>query len=108
MTNGGQRPDPSGFRVENEMDLLFGRAHPNPTREGCPPPELLMQLARRELPIEELAYDHLSQCSPCYQELRTIQQAKAARKSASLKRRRLAWLAVIAVLLAMMGAWFVF
>src|ERR671919_306841 len=23
MTNGGQRPDPFGFRIENEMDLLF-------------------------------------------------------------------------------------
>ena len=41
MTNGGQRPDPLGFRIENEMDLLFGRAHPNPTREGCPPRDLL-------------------------------------------------------------------
>ena len=75
MTNGGQRPDPSGFRIENEMDLLFGRAHPNPTREGCPPPELLMRLARRELSIDDPAYDHFAKCSPCYQELRALQQA---------------------------------
>ena len=72
MTNGGQRPDPSGFRIENEMDLLFGRAHPNPTREGCPPPELLRRLAGRELPIGDPAYDHFAKCSPCYQELRTL------------------------------------
>ena len=78
MTNGGQRPDPSGFRIENEMDLLFGRAHPNPTREGCPPPELLRRLARRELPIDDPAYDHFAKCSPCYQELRALQQADAA------------------------------
>ena len=78
MTNGGQRPDPSGFRIENEMDLLFGRAHPNPTREGCPPPELLKRLARRELPIDDPAYDHFAKCSPCYQELRALQQADAA------------------------------
>jgi hypothetical protein len=62
MTNGGQRPDPSGFRIENEMDLLFGRAHPNPTRVGCPPPELLKKLARRELPIDDPAYDHFAKC----------------------------------------------
>jgi hypothetical protein len=107
MTNGGQRPDPSGFRIENEMDLLFGRAHPNPTREGCPPPELLMRLARRDLPIEDPAYDHFAKCSPCYRELRTLQQTEAARKSVSLKRRRMACIAAIVVTLAMVGAWFV-
>jgi len=60
------------------MDLLFGRAHPNPTRVGCPPPELLNSLARRELPIDDPAYDHFAKCSPCYQELRTLQQGRAA------------------------------
>ncbi len=86
MTNGGQRPDPSGFRIENEMDLLFGRAHPNPTRVGCPPPELLKSLARRELPIDDPAYDHFAKCSPCYQELRALQQADAATAATLLRR----------------------
>ena len=81
MTNGGQRPDPLGFRIENEMDLLLGRAHPNPTREGCPPRELLVSLSRRELPIGDPAYDHFSKCSPCYQELRALQQADAATRT---------------------------
>ena len=72
MTNGGQRPDPSGFRIENEMDLLFGRAHPNPTRVGCPPPDLLKSLARRELPIDDPAYDHFAKCSPCYRDFRWL------------------------------------
>src|SRR5688500_12325565 len=105
MTNGGQRPDPLGFRIENEMDLLFGRAHPNPTREGCPPPELLKRLARRELPIDDPAYDHFAKCSPCYQELRALQQADAA-TAATAKRRRtmLAAAAVLAVVIA--GSWF--
>ena len=66
MTDGGQRPDPSGFQIENEMDLLLGRAHPNPTREGCPPLELLRRLAGREFPIGDPAYDHFAKCSPCY------------------------------------------
>ena len=97
MTNGGQRPDPLGFRIENEMDLLFGRAHPNPTREGCPPPELLKRLARRELPIDDPAYDHFAKCSPCYQELRALQQADAAKPprqrsdDARCSRRRQSW-----------------
>src|SRR5688500_20384911 len=95
MTNGGQRPDPLGFRIENEMDLLFGRAHPNPAREGCPPLEVLRRLARRELPIDDPAYDHFAKCSPCYQELRALQQADAT--NAGLLRRRRLMLAAAAV-----------
>ena len=106
MTNGGQRPDPSGFRIDNEMDLLFGRAHPNPTREGCPPAELLRRLARRELPIGDPAYDHIGKCSPCYQELRTIQQADAARLTAGVRRKRLAYAAAAVLVLAIAGSWF--
>src|ERR1700752_3734649 len=89
MTNGGQRPDPTDFRIENEMDLLFGRAHPNPAREGCPPPQLLRRLARRELPIDNPAYDHFAKCSPCYKELRTLQQADAAKRDAVAKGRQI-------------------
>jgi hypothetical protein len=106
MTNGGQRPDPTDFRIENEMDLLFGRAHPNPTREGCPPPELLRRLARRELPIGDPAYDHFAKCSPCYKELRTLQQADAARLSTA-RRRRMVLAAAAMVAVVMGGVWFV-
>jgi hypothetical protein len=92
------------FQIENEMDLLLGRAHPNPTREGCPPRELLVSLSRRELPIGDPAYDHLSKCSPCYQEVRALQQAAVLTAAAS--RRRLMYLAAAAVLvLAIAGSW---
>src|SRR5918992_1924633 len=105
MTNGGQRPDPSGFRIENEMDLLFGRAHPNPTRVGCPSPELLKRLARRELPIDDPAYDHFAKCSPCYQELRALQQADAT-NAGLVRRRRIAFAAAAILVLALAGSWF--
>ena len=105
MSNGGQRPDPSGFQIENEMDLLLGRVHPNPTREGCPPADLLLRLARRELPIGDPAYDHIGKCSPCYQELRTIQQTDAARRVGTT-RLRLAWAAAAVLVLSVgAGAW---
>ena len=83
MTNDGQRSDPLRFQIENEMDLLLGRAHPNPARVGCPPREMLVSLSRRELPIGDPAYDHLSKCSPCYQEFRALQQAEAAVRTAA-------------------------
>ena len=107
MTNDGQRSDPLRFQIENEMDLLLGRAHPNPAREGCPPRELLVSLSRRELPIGDSAYDHLSKCSPCYQEFRALQQADAARGTRATSRRWLAYGAAAAVLLlAIAGSWF--
>jgi hypothetical protein len=107
MTHDGQRADPLRFQIENEMDLLLGRAHPNPAREGCPPRELLVSLSRRELPIGDPAYDHLSKCSPCYQEVRALQQADAAAGAAAARRKRLAYVAAAAVLvLAMAGGWF--
>jgi len=106
MTNGGQRPDPSGFQIENEMDLLLGRAHPNPTREGCPPRDLLVSLSRRELPIGDPAYEHFSKCSPCYQELRALQQADAAALKAAVRRKRLAYAAAAVLVLGIAGSWF--
>lgn len=108
MTNSGQRPDPAGFEINHEMDLLFGRAHPNPTREGCPPAEMLTRLARRELPIGEPAYHHLSECSPCYQEVRAVQQADAARLTVAAKRRRLGYAAAAVLALTLAGSWFAF
>ena len=106
MTNDGQHSDPLRFQIENEMDLLLGRAHPNPTREGCPPRDLLVSLSRRELPIGDPAYEHFSKCSPCYQELRALQQADAAGLKATLKRKRLAYAAAAVLVLAVAGSWF--
>ena len=106
MTNDGQRSDPLRFQIENEMDLLLGRAHPNPTREGCPPRDLLVSLSRRELPIGDPAYEHFSKCSPCYQELRALQQADAAALKATVRRKRMAYAAAAVLVLAIAGSWF--
>ena len=105
MTNDGQRSDPLRFQIENEMDLLLGRAHPNPTREGCPPRDLLVSLARRELPIGDPAYEHFSKCSPCYQELRALQQADAAALKAAVRRNRMAYAAAAVLVLVIGGSW---
>jgi hypothetical protein len=106
MTNDGQRSDPLRFQIENEMDLLLGRAHPNPTREGCPPRDLLVSLSRRELPIGDPAYEHFSKCSPCYQELRALQQADAAALKAAVRRKRMAYAAAAVLVLGIAGSWF--
>src|SRR6478735_6489852 len=88
----------------DEMDEVFGRANPNPDRVGCPPRDVLVALARRQRPIEDPAYDHLSKCSPCYLEVRELQEAHAVAR----RTRVVAWAAAAALLLATASiAWFV-
>src|SRR5262245_10179503 len=100
-----QSPDETGFKAENEIDLVLGNANPNPGRVGCPPRDVLTALARRERPIDDPAYDHLIKCSPCYREVRALQQASAARASAV--RWPMWWAAAAAVVVIAIGtAWF--
>jgi hypothetical protein len=66
--------DSNGFIAEDEIDEVLGRANPNPKREGCPARDVLIALSRRERPIGDPSYEHLVRCSPCYREVRTLQQ----------------------------------
>ena len=97
-----QSPDATGFKAENEIDLVLGNANPNPERLGCPPRDVLTALARRERPIEDPAYDHLIKCSPCYREVRALQQMPVVRASAVSSRTWLA--AAAAVVVVAIGA----
>ena len=70
-----RRTDPPTFVPENEIDIVLGGANPNPAREGCPPRFVIVELARRQRSISDPWYEHLSECSPCYREVRALQQA---------------------------------
>ena len=74
MTKRPGEPYPSSFRSEDEFDELFGHGNPNPRRIGCPSRDVLEALARRERPIEDPAYEHVANCSPCYREFRALHQ----------------------------------
>lgn len=76
MTKRPGEPDPPTFRSEDEFDELFAHGNPNPGRIGCPSREVLEALARRERPIEDPAYEHVANCSPCFREFRALQQAR--------------------------------
>jgi hypothetical protein len=54
------------------IEEMFRRANPNPDRVGCPPREILGELARRERPLTDPAWRHMTQCSRCYAEYRAI------------------------------------
>jgi hypothetical protein len=92
-----------GLKQPDEIDEVFGRAHPNPERIGCPSHDVLVALARRERPMGDPAYGHLAECSPCYLEVRVLKQ------TADFQRRRmLLWAAAAALILTTASAgWFV-
>ena len=75
MAHDNREREPAAFRPEDEIDEVFARANPNPTRTGCPGKDVLRSAARRALPIDHPVFEHLAGCSACYQEFRELQQA---------------------------------
>jgi len=87
------------------LDLLaqgLSREFPNPQRVGCPDASVLRGIAFRKLRLEEVDkwLDHLSSCSPCYQEFTELRN-----EAASQRRRMRAWIAVAAVLVFAVAGW---
>src|SRR4051794_35345404 len=75
MARDKREREPAAFRPEDEIDEVFARANPNPTRTGCPGEDILRSAARKALPIDHPVFEHLTGCSACYQEFRQLQQA---------------------------------
>ena len=66
------------------LDLLargLSREFPNPQRVGCPPSNVLKGIAFRKLRLAEVHewLDHLSTCSPCYQEFAEMRKKVVSR-----------------------------
>lgn len=69
--------------VWSEVREALREQFPNPQRQGCPGPEVLMRLAYRRMPLEEAEpwLDHFSRCSPCFREFEQLQlQARQLRQ----------------------------
>jgi hypothetical protein len=99
MTDSGQ-PANQKFEAEDELDYLFANASPNPTREGCPSRDDLVRVSRHEKPMGDPVYLHIVRCSPCFQEMRALQQSQA-------RGRRVRMWAIAAAVVALIagGAW---
>ena len=99
-----------GYSVDEEKRILdvlargLSREFPNPERVGCPDSSILRGIASHKLPLSEAApwFDHLSACSPCFQDFN-----KFRREAAGQRRRIQVWLAAAAVLLFVVGGWLV-
>ena len=78
----------------------LSREFPNPERVGCPDSTILRGIASHKLPLSQAApwFDHLSACSPCFQDFN-----KFRGEAAGQRRRMQVWLAAAAVLLFALG-----
>jgi hypothetical protein len=87
------------------LDVLergLSREFPNPDRIGCPGSAVLRGIASHKLRLAEVHQwlDHLSACTPCYQEFTEL------RKQAVTHRRRVqVWLAAAAVVILTVAGW---
>jgi len=100
MPNSGQPPNQK-FEAQDELDYLFANASPNPNREGCPSRDELVRVSRLETPIGDVVYTHILRCSPCFREMRALQQAGATK----WRRRIWAVAAAAAVALVVGASW---
>jgi len=96
--------EPPKLRWPDEIDEIFGRANPNPTREGCPSHDELIALSRKKRAMSDPGYVHLTRCSPCYVEVRALQEARIIQRRQSWL--KLAAAAVVVIALAL-GTWLV-
>ena len=84
-------------RMRDDLDEVLRRANPNPERTGCPPRQTLIELAAKARAVGDPAYSHLSNCSECYREFRTLQDAPKVRGSFARATRRSGFVAAAAL-----------
>jgi len=89
-------------RILDLLDRGLSRDFPNPERIGCPGSAFLEGVARHKVPLSEADpwLDHLSSCSPCFQEF-----SKIRKQMAGQRKRTQMWLAAAAMVLLALGGW---
>ncbi len=78
-------------RLRGEIQNLVLHSYPNPAREGCLGDAAVRDYAERVAnwePVEdEVAYRHITHCSPCYREfLKVGEDVRASREQEPAKR----------------------
>lgn len=69
--------------------------YPNPERLGCQGELAIKEVAQRELPIQDSAWEHITHCSPCYQEFLGIRRELMEARRRLVRRNRLVLASVL-------------
>ena len=100
LSMGKEDSEHDQVHVDREVDWLFKNASPNPARVGCLSEQTLRELSHRSRPISDPGYEHLSHCSPCYQQFRRYQTERPAATKPRSSNKLLAIAAGIVVVIA--------
>lgn len=60
--------EPTPEEIKHLLQEALLRSYPNPERKGCFDPETLRSVAKKRIPHIEPQWQHITHCSPCYQE----------------------------------------
>jgi hypothetical protein len=98
-------------RLQNILQQAILRDYPNPERKDCPGEDTLRKLATREYGDDHPSWEHVTHCSPCYEEfLRFVEEARREEeiRTAARKRHLLIATAVAVLLVAGVVIWRVY
>jgi hypothetical protein len=86
-------PEQSPEEISNEIQQLLQQAvlnnYPNPERNGCPGASVLREVVQRRLPIRDAYWEHVTHCSPCFQEFLQLRNEFVANHARLVRRNRI-------------------
>jgi len=86
-------PDQPPDEISDEIQQLLRQAilnnYPNPERRGCPGTAVLREVARRQLPIRDSYWEHMTHCSPCFEEFLEFRRDINSARKHLIRRNRI-------------------
>jgi hypothetical protein len=80
-------------QISNEIQDLLQQAvlndHPNPERKGCSGKQVVREVAARQMPVQDAAWEHITHCSPCYREFLGFRAELADARRRLVRRNRI-------------------
>jgi hypothetical protein len=97
------RSEPTPEEIKHLLQEAILRNYPNPERRGCSHQQTLRALGTKRLPHEDPHWEHITHCSPCYQE---FLEYRAAALDSRRSRGRIAGVAgTIAAVALIVAIW---
>jgi hypothetical protein len=94
-------PDQSPDEISNEIQHLLQQAvlnnYPNPERNGCPGTSVVREVAQRQVPIRDAYWEHVTHCSPCFQEFLELRNEFVESRARLIRRNRIVFASALVV-----------